>query len=115
VDDDPLLAARADALVRVAALTATHAEIVAASEGSNADDEHDPEGATIAFERQQVSALLEQALASVAAADAALARRSSGRYGECERCGRGIAAERLQARPTATSCIGCAQAVAGRR
>ena len=32
--------------------------MVEASESSNADDEHDPEGSTIAFERQQAAALL---------------------------------------------------------
>jgi DnaK suppressor protein len=112
--DDPLQAARAAALAQVTALTAARAEIVAASEGSNADDEHDPEGATIAFERQQVVALLEQAVASLTAADAALARRSAGGYGVCERCGSAIGAERLEARPAATLCISCARAAARR-
>ena len=37
-------------------------DIVVAAELSNTDDEHDPEGTTIAFERAPVSALLSQAL-----------------------------------------------------
>ena len=45
-------------------------------QSSNADDEHDPEGATIAFERQQVVALLEQARRRLADVEAALAARS---------------------------------------
>ena len=62
--------------------------MVAASRSSNADDEHDPEGATIAFERQQVVALLEQARRRLADVEAALARREAGAYGICETCGR---------------------------
>ncbi|MGB8649351.1 MAG: TraR/DksA C4-type zinc finger protein [Mycobacteriales bacterium] len=111
--DDALLNARADALAQVVALAAARDEMVAASEGSNADDEHDPEGATVAFERQQVAALLEQAQASLAAADAALARRASGSYGTCEACGGDIGAERLAARPSAGLCITCARRQAG--
>jgi DnaK suppressor protein len=112
---DPLLAARTGALAQIAALTAAREEILAASEGSNADDEHDPEGATIAFERQQVTALLEQARASLGAADAALARRASGTYGVCARCGSEIGAERLEARPSASTCIACARREPRRR
>ena len=73
--------------------------MVAASRSSNADDEHDPEGATIAFERQQVVALLDQARRRLADVEAALARREAGDYGICETCGRPIAPERLAARP----------------
>ena len=42
--------------------------MVAASRDSNADDEHDPEGATIAFERAQLRAILSQGVADLAAA-----------------------------------------------
>jgi RNA polymerase-binding protein DksA len=112
---DALLAARSDALAQIAALTSAHEEMVAASQGSNADDEHDPEGATIAFERQQVLALLDQARATLAQVDAALARASAGDYGRCESCGGDIGAERLAARPSATLCIACARREAGRR
>ncbi|WPO87184.1 TraR/DksA C4-type zinc finger protein [Herbiconiux sp. KACC 21604] len=42
--------------------------------------------------------------------DAALARLDEGRYGVCERCGEVISAGRLEARPTARLCIGCASA-----
>lgn len=101
---------RAEAMQRIAALKAQHAEIVAASEGSNADDEHDPEGATIAFERQQVVALLDLAKASLAEID--LAASLGGR---CADCGQPIGAERLEARPSATRCIGCARHQSRRR
>lgn len=82
--------------------------IVDASRDSNADDEHDPEGATIAFERSQVDALVRQAEHRLAEVEAAFERLAAGAYGECEVCGRPIAAERLEARPTARTCVACA-------
>jgi RNA polymerase-binding protein DksA len=106
---DPLQAEHAAALTQIETLTREFDEVVAASRASNADDEHDPEGATIAFERQQVVALLEQARQRLADVEAALARRESGDYGRCENCGRPIAAERLAARPAARTCIDCAR------
>ena len=92
-----------------AALEASHAGIVAASEASNADDEHDPEGATIAFERQQVAALLEAARRGQADLRSALARVDDGTYGDCAYCGLPIGEERLEARPFARECISCAR------
>jgi DnaK suppressor protein len=106
---DPLAAERGAARAQTEALTREFDEVVAASRSSNADDEHDPEGATIAFERQQVVALLEQARRRLADVEAALARREAGHYGICETCGRPIAPERLAARPTARTCIDCAR------
>ena len=108
-----LAAERAEAVAAAVQLRHQIDEVVAASEGSNADDEHDPEGATIAFERQQLVALLEQAERRVADLDRALEREQSGAYGVCEACGQPIGAERLAARPQARTCIDCARA--GRR
>jgi DnaK suppressor protein len=99
---------RARTRQRLAALTGDYADIVAASLDSNADDEHDPEGATIAFERSQVGALAEQARQHLVEIDAALTRLADGTSGVCERCGGPIAAGRLEARPTARTCIACA-------
>jgi RNA polymerase-binding transcription factor DksA len=106
---------RADTLAQIEGLTREFEEVVAASRSSNADDEHDPEGATIAFERQQVAALLDQARARLADVDDALARAASGDYGRCADCGQPIAAERLAARPQARTCIDCAAAPSHRR
>jgi DnaK suppressor protein len=106
---DRLRGEHAAALAQIEALTREFDDVVAASRASNADDEHDPEGATIAFERQQVVALLEQARRRLADVEAALARRDAGGYGVCENCGRPIAAERLAARPAARTCIDCAR------
>ncbi len=101
----PLEAERARTLQRLAALTGDHAGVVAASRDSNADDEHDPEGATIAFERSQVEALVRQAREHLSEIDAALARLGSGTYGICEIGGEPIAEARLAARPTARTCV----------
>jgi DnaK suppressor protein len=93
---------------RLAALTGDFEGVVAASRDSNADDEHDPEGATIAWERSQVGALIREAEAQLAEIDAALLRIGSDEYGVCERCAEPIPAERLEARPAARRCVGCA-------
>ena len=106
---DDLLAELTAAERHVAALEAAHADVVAASEASNADDEHDPEGATIAFERQQVVALLEQARTRAAGLGSAVGRLDDGTYGTCASCGGPIGAERLEARPSARECIDCAR------
>ena len=105
---EALARTRAETLAQIAALGREFDEVVAASKSSNADDEHDPEGATIAFERQQVAALLAQAQRRLADVDAALARAEAGDYGTCDACGRPIAPERLAARPQARTCITCA-------
>lgn len=103
-----LEAERQAGLDRLAALERDHTGIVDAAGSTNADDEHDPEGATIAFEREHVASLLDQTREHLSQVDAALRRLDDGDYGQCERCGEQIAAGRLEARPTATTCIKCA-------
>ena len=103
-----LAAERHDVVRRLAALTEEFDGVVAASLDANADDEHDPEGATIAFERSQIAALVQQTQTHLAEVDAALGRVADGTYGSCERCGRRIAESRLEARPRARTCIACA-------
>ncbi|WP_456694709.1 TraR/DksA family transcriptional regulator [Aeromicrobium sp. P5_D10] len=109
--DDPatlLERERQATLSRLSTLTHDFDEIVAASRDSNADDEHDPEGSTIAFERSQVGALVAQARRHLAEIEAAYSRLADGVYGSCELCGRPIAEARLIARPVARTCIRCA-------
>ncbi|HWH28902.1 MAG TPA: TraR/DksA C4-type zinc finger protein [Mycobacteriales bacterium] len=91
-------------------LTRDLAEVVAASEGSNADDEHDPEGATIGFERAQLTSLLQAARRREREVQSALAALAAGGYGTCASCGGPIGAERLAARPSAGTCVRCASA-----
>ena len=83
--------------------------VVEAAAQSNIDDEHDPEGATVAFERAHLRDVLKQAHADLDDIDRAAERLRSGRYWSCEMCGNPIAVERLAARPTATTCIDCAR------
>ncbi|MDT7572336.1 MAG: DnaK suppressor protein [Actinomycetota bacterium] len=103
-----LLGERADALAQLAALSREYDGLVAASEASNADDEHDPEGATIGFERAQLAATIEMTRVRIADLDRALSQVATGGYGQCESCGDEIGAERLAARPSARTCISCA-------
>ncbi|MDA8392918.1 MAG: TraR/DksA C4-type zinc finger protein [Actinomycetota bacterium] len=72
------------------------------------DDEHDPEGATIGYERARVIALLGRARADVTALQAAARRAATGTYGTCVACGRSIPAERLEALPATDRCVACA-------
>jgi DnaK suppressor protein len=104
---------REQTLARLAGLAYDFDEVVAASRDTNADDEHDPEGATIAFERSQVAALVRQAEHDLAEIEAALGRIEQATYGVCEACGGPIGEGRLDARPAARWCIGCATRRAG--
>ena len=99
---------RAATARRLAGLRETFAGVVDASRDSNADDEHDPEGQTIAYERSQTGALIRQAEQHLREIDAALDRVERGDYGRCESCGDAIGSGRLEARPTARTCIACA-------
>ena len=76
-----------------------------AAADSNSDDEHDPEGQTIAYERSQLSAAVDAAQTRLAEIDEALGRIEAGTYGVCEVCQRPIPAERMLARPTARTCV----------
>jgi DnaK suppressor protein len=105
-----LEAERQQALRSFTALTGDFNDVVAASRDSNADDEHDPEGATIAFERSQTAALVLQVQGHLAEIDAAVQRLEGGTYGICDRCEQPIARARLEARPAARTCIRCASA-----
>ena len=105
---DRLSTQKAEELQRLADLTHDFDAVVASSRDTNADDEHDPEGATIAFERSQIEALVRQAEHHLEEIDAALARVDVGTYGICEVCGASIGADRLEARPAARVCIRCA-------
>jgi DnaK suppressor protein len=101
-------AERQAALARIDAIIADFDGIVDSSANANIDDEHDPDGSTVAFERAQTAALLAQARAHLDDLDRALARLAAGSYAVCERCGGQIAWERLAARPAARCCFSCA-------
>ncbi|GIJ24185.1 TraR/DksA family transcriptional regulator [Micromonospora lutea] len=105
---DELLRLRARAEAEAATLAQDLEALFLASRDSNADDEHDPEGATIGFERAQLTALLAGARKRIADVDDALRRVDAATYGFCERCGQPIGDERLTARPFARFCMACA-------
>jgi DnaK suppressor protein len=106
------LAAIAEARASTVRLTESLAEewtgIVEASALTTNDDEHDPEGVTVAFDRARVQSLLDQARTDLAALDLAVVRVGEGTYWTCDVCGGPIAEERLAALPTARTCITCA-------
>ena len=102
-----LAAARERAVARLAALEREFGGIVEAAQGISTDDEHDPEGATLAFERQLAAALAQAAREHLADIDAARARVADGSYGICQACGHPVGAARLAARPAARTCIRC--------
>lgn len=105
-----VLGALDDVDAQIVGLRQSFDDIVAANEHANTDDEHDPEGTTIAFERAQVSALLRQA-----EDDRLALRRTLDRvdddpaYGVCADCAAFIGVERLLALPAATRCVACAR------
>ena len=88
------------------------AVLEARADGS-ADDEHDPEGSTLASDWSRLQGLRSSFAARLAETEEAIARLDAGTYGRCTRCGREIAAARLDARPGAALCIDCARELQG--
>ncbi len=101
---------REQVLGRIAELEREFGAIVASTSDGSAggDDEHDPEGATVAFERQHVASLIDRARAHLAEIDAALRKVASGTYEICDICHGPIGLERLAARPGSLTCVRCA-------
>ncbi|MGO4146465.1 TraR/DksA family transcriptional regulator [Paenarthrobacter sp. YAF11_1] len=89
----------------VKALRSDITSVSLARQDSNVDDEHDPEGSTIAFELSQAEALLDQSRAGLEAINAALGRIAQGSYGTCQVCGAAIPEDRLEARPWTPFCV----------
>ena len=96
-------------VVQIAGLQQSYAGIVEAAELTSTDDEHDPEGTTIAYERAQVSALLRRAREDLHALDDAVERIDEGTFDTCITCAGPIAVERLLALPGVQTCIRCAR------
>lgn len=99
---------RATVAAQVASLEESFEDIVEANELVSTDDEHDPEGATIAYERAQVASLLESARRRLEELEAAVERIAAGTYGHCDACGATIPPARLEAVPTTPWCVNCA-------
>lgn len=103
-----LLATRAQVAARVDEFDSVAKELADARGDADSDDEHDPEGSTIAWDRAAQEATAEGARAHLAEIDAAIERLQSGWDGLCASCGRPIPPERLAARPSADRCVPCA-------
>jgi RNA polymerase-binding transcription factor DksA len=93
---------------RASSLASSFDGIVEATSDVATDDEHDPEGHTIAWERQQIAALLDETRVTLTEIEAAAQRLADGLYGTCTTCGQEIAAERLVALPATPICVTCA-------
>lgn len=61
--------------------------------------------ATVLRQRREV--LAGRDIAEIAAIDAALDRLQAGTFGQCLRCGVAISTGRLQAQPSAATCLAC--------
>lgn len=108
--EERLVTERDATLKLMASLNGDWDGVVESSSQTGIDDEHDPEGATLAFERARVEAALDEARTRLTEIEDALSRVRKGTYGVCERCGGPIGEGRLEARPTARTCITCASA-----
>ena len=65
------------------------------------------DGTTEAVDRINTTAAARSVAASIAAVDRALAKLDEGSYGVCDRCGRVIPEERLEAVPWVALCVRC--------
>ncbi|ANY23660.1 TraR/DksA family transcriptional regulator [Gordonia terrae] len=112
---DALLAERERTAALIESLSSRLAAVVEATSDAAADDEHDPEGSTLAVERGHLVAQLERSRVRLDEIGAALDRVGSGSYGRCETCGTPIGAERLEVLPAARQCVRCAARSPSRR
>jgi RNA polymerase-binding protein DksA len=81
--------------------------LVDESGDETAFDNHLADTATETYDRELDYTLEENSGHLLADIDAALLRIQDGTYGTCTNCANQIPAERLEARPWATNCIGC--------
>ncbi len=108
---DALNGRRSELLERQGRLDASLSDAREARSGGQADDEHDPEGPTMAATWSQLTGLHEDFELEWTEIDHALQRIDVGTYGVCVKCGRPIGVARLRARPFAELCIDCAKAL----
>jgi len=104
-----LEAERRDTELTMTQLSADVHTVQVSRHDSPTDDEHDPEGPTLAFEQSQSAALLRQARDRLAQIDVALGRIHDDSYGACTVCGADISYARLGARPYTPYCFTCAE------
>lgn len=89
--------------------TSSLASFIASRRGIEVDDEHDPEGSTLAMQFSETSALLDNSRHHLDQVIAALGKIDGSGYGSCELCAQPIPLARLKARPAAAHCVPCAE------
>ena len=78
------------------------------SEGDMSFDENFADSSQVTAERGEIEALTGTLSETLRDIEDALAKFDAGTYGQCERCGNDIGADRLEAMPAARLCITCA-------
>ena len=92
-----------------ASLHAKLAELGFADDGTGLDyDPNFADSSQVTAERGEAEALAGELRDALAEVEQALHRLDEGTYGNCDVCGRPIAAARLEAMPAARLCIDCA-------
>lgn len=76
-------------------------------------DQHPADAATDTFMKERDLAIVDSFRETIGRIDEALGKLERGTYGECDRCGREIPAERLDAVPHAIYCVECQDIVEG--
>jgi len=77
---------------------------------SGSNDSGFADSGQVTAERGEVDALVGSLRETLSDIDHALAKIDLGTYGTCERCGKPIGEDRLEAMPAARLCIECASA-----
>jgi RNA polymerase-binding transcription factor DksA len=109
-----LAAEREETVDRIAAIERQVGWLAEQQAFETHDDEHDPEGVTVAVQRVQLLGLLAGARRDLAALGRAADRLAAGVHGRCVQCGRDIGEARLKALAAAETCIACAESRWGR-
>ena len=103
-----------DAAGRRAVLTAERERLTSELAAMGIDratfDDGFADSGQVTAERGEVDALVGSLRETLSDIDNALAKIDAGTYGICERCGRPIGEDRLEAMPAARLCIECASA-----
>jgi RNA polymerase-binding transcription factor DksA len=99
---------RSELEARLAAAEGQLDLIRGARSGATDDDEHDPEGSTLATEWSRAEGQRADITRELAELDAAFERVADGTYGVCASCGTAIPVARLRLLPAATLCVPCA-------
>ena len=91
----------------IAELDADLSESLEESSEESPYDQHMAETAAATLDREIDLTIQDNARASLSQIDRALAKLENGSYERCDKCGKPIGEERLQAAPFATLCIDC--------